>query len=249
MSVPSESNYRKLPKPNKIKMHNHLEFHWHISNKKALYYNLKKYYEAVDDNPFDYIPLTFHIQQEGDKEWQNFERTFRSRLEECGKKSLEKKRKKEKNLWIVKPGENSNQGCGIQVFDSLEEIREMMRYRETTKARSLIIQKYLMPFLYNKRKFDIRCYMLVTSVNSITKAYWYEEGYIRTSCKEFTTKNLKNRMVHLTNDAVQKKSEDYGKYENGNKVSFQDFQKYLDSTHPDKNYSFGDIQAGMIVTV
>ncbi len=36
-------------------------------------------------------------------------------------------------------------------------------------------------------------------------------------------------MIHLTNDAVQKKSEDYGKYENGNKISFGDFQKYLDN--------------------
>ena len=59
------------------------------------------------------------------------------------------------------------------------------------------------------------------------KAYWYEEGYIRTSSKQFNIKNLKNRFIHLTNDAVQKKSEDYGKYENGNKVSFTDFQKYL----------------------
>ena len=25
-------------------------------------------------------------------------------------------------------------------------------------------------------------------------------------------------MIHLTNDAVQKKGDDYGKYENGNKV-------------------------------
>lgn len=30
------------------------------------------------------------------------------------------KKKKEKNLWIVKPGENSNQGNGIQVFDNCE---------------------------------------------------------------------------------------------------------------------------------
>ena len=40
-----------------------------------------------------------------------------------------------------------------------------------------------MPFLYYKRKFDIRCYVVVTSVNDIIKGYWYEEGYIRTSSK------------------------------------------------------------------
>jgi len=44
-------------------------------------------------------------------------------------------------------------------------------------------------------------------------------------------KNLANRMVHLTNDAVQKKSEDYGKYEPGNKLSFSDFQRYLDTSY------------------
>lgn len=35
-------------------------------------------------------------------------------------------------------------------------------------------------------------------------------------------------MIHLTNDAVQKKSDDYGKYEKGNKISFDEFSKYLD---------------------
>lgn len=29
------------------------------------------------------------------------------------------------------------------------------------------------PLLFNKRKFDIRCYMLMTSVNKKFKAYWY----------------------------------------------------------------------------
>ena len=32
-------------------------------------------------------------------------------------------------------------------------------------------------------------------------------------------------MIHLTNDAVQKKSESYGKYENGNKVFCFFFKK------------------------
>lgn len=44
-------------------------------------------------------------------------------------------------------------------------------------------------------------------------------------------KNLANKMIHLTNDAVQKKCEDYGKYEPGNKLSYADFQRYLDSTY------------------
>lgn len=47
---------------------NHLEGHIHLSNKKALYYNMKTYYESLDQNPFDYIPLTFHIKDGVDSE-------------------------------------------------------------------------------------------------------------------------------------------------------------------------------------
>jgi hypothetical protein len=33
----------------------------------------------------------------------------------------------------------------------------------------------------------------------------------------------------LTNDAVQKKNDNYGKFESANKVSFADFEKYIDN--------------------
>lgn len=65
--------------------------------------------------------------------------------------------------------------------------------------------------------------MLMSSINGNVKGYFYEEGYLRTSCKEFSLSNLHNRLVHLTNDAVQKKCEDYGKLEPGNKLSYNEF--------------------------
>ena len=45
-------------------------------------------------------------------------------------------------------------------------------------------------------------------------------------------------MIHLTNDAVQKKAEDYGKYEAGNKLSYNDLQNYLDKNYADLNICF-----------
>lgn len=45
-------------------------------------------------------------------------------------------------------------------------------------------------------------------------------------------------MIHLTNDAVQKKDEEYGKYENSNKVSYEDFQKYIDTACPANKIDF-----------
>ncbi len=94
-----------------------------------------------------------------------------------------------------------------------------------------------MPYLYQKRKFDIRCYILLTSFNGHNKGYWYQDGYIRTCSKEFNMKNLTNKYIHLTNDSVQKKGEDYGKYEPGNKLSYSDFQRYLDTMESNK-YKF-----------
>ena len=95
--------------------------------------------------------------------------------------------------------------------------------------KSFIIQKYMeKPLLYNKRKFDIRSFVLVNVNNNIMKAYWYQEFYIRTSSVNYVLENLDNRMIHLTNDSVQKKGEEYGRFEDGNKVSMQDFQKFID---------------------
>ena len=62
--------------------------------------------------------------------------------------------------------------------------------------------------------------MMMTSVNGILKGYWYEEGYIRTSSCQFNVNNLANKMIHLTNDAIQKNGDGYGKFENGNKVYY-----------------------------
>lgn len=45
-------------------------------------------------------------------------------------------------------------------------------------------------------------------------------------------------MIHLTNDAVQKKAEDYGKFEAGNKLSYVDFQNYIDKNFSDLNVCF-----------
>ena len=45
--------------------------------------------------------------------------------------------------------------------------------------------------------------------------------------------------THLTNDAIQQNSADYGKYEKGNKISYEEFQKYLVKNYS-KDFSFYD---------
>ena len=43
----------------------------------------------------------------------------------------------------------------------------------------------------------------------------YKEGYIRTSSHEYKLDNCENQYVHLTNNAVQKHGNGYGKFEDG----------------------------------
>jgi len=64
---------------------------------------------------------------------------------------------------------------------------------------------------------------MLTSINGILKGYMYRDCYFRTSSKIFDLNNLQNKYIHLTNDAVQVISEDYGKFENANKLSINDF--------------------------
>ncbi|CAD8118984.1 unnamed protein product [Paramecium sonneborni] len=229
------------------KMHNHMQDNWHLGNKKALFYNMRNYFKIIKEDYTKYIPITFHIQKGmTDPEYFKFFDYYNKRQEEI--KELERKqqleyrrdkRLKPISLWIVKPGECTNRGNGITVCQDLLEINKILNEEQPDgRQRTYIVQQYIEnPFLYNKRKFDIRCYMLLTSQNGIFKGYWYQEGYIRTSSKEFTTKCL-NKYIHLTNDAVQSKDEDYGKFEFGNKISFLEYQRYLDTYHPQQKFNF-----------
>ena len=49
----------------------------------------------------------------------------------------------------------------------------------------------------------------------------FRECYVRTSCEDFDLEqdNLDKVYVHLTNNAIQKTSDNYGKFEDGNQIS------------------------------
>ena len=64
---------------------------------------------------------------------------------------------------------------------------------------------------------------MLTLTNNKLKGYTYDNGYLRTSSRNFVNDDLSNKLIHLTNDAVQKKSEEYGRFESGNKLTFSDY--------------------------
>ena len=74
--------------------------------------------------------------------------------------------------------------------------------------------------------------MIMSRLHGRLRAYWFSEGYIRTSSYEYNIEEVCDEMIHLTNDAIQKGDPNYGKYEEGNKISYAEFQRYIDSTYP-----------------
>lgn len=96
------------------------------------------------------------------------------------------------------------------------------------KEHAFIIQKYIeRPLLIHNRKFDIRVWCLVTQNLDL---FVFKEGYLRLSSETYNINDIDNAFIHLTNNAVQQYSKNYGQFESGNQMSYADFQSYLDKS-------------------
>mgnify|MGYP002626449802 CR=1 FL=1 len=91
-------------------------------------------------------------------------------------------------------------------------------------SNELIIQKYLdNPLLYRKRKFDIRCFVLVDWNLNV---FFCREGHLKASSFMYDVNNI-NKFIHITNHSFQKKSNKFEQFETGNEISYSEFKKYL----------------------
>ena len=68
--------------------------------------------------------------------------------------------------------------------------------------------------------------LLIFNIKKPLNPLLNREGYLRLSSELFTLSedNIDNKFVHLTNNAIQKYSDNYGQIENGNQLSFPDFE-------------------------
>lgn len=136
--------------------------------------------------------------------------------------------KNSQEFWIIKPVASS-QGRGIFITNKFNEI--------PFNKGSYIASKYIdNPFLLNKKKFDLRIYVLITSIDPL-RIYIYKEGLVRFASEDYdgTSINIKNKFKHLTNYAVNKDNEsfksncDLSKENEGNKWSLDGLKKELES--------------------
>jgi hypothetical protein len=102
------------------------------------------------------------------------------------------------SLWIVKPVASS---CGRGI-----RVRNTATVLALPAKKKVLVQRYLAsPYLIDKKKFDLRIYVLVTGVDPL-RVYIHEEGLTRISTSNYSLKNIKNRFAHLTNYSINKNS-------------------------------------------
>lgn len=109
-----------------------------------MFLNIRLFYEAMNKDVFNAVPMTFHI-KEGldDAEFLRFKAFYMKEEEEVKKQRTAKGQAKDgevmneeasqllqastkRNIWIVKPGENTNRGQGITVLKDFEEIKAII---------------------------------------------------------------------------------------------------------------------------
>eukprot|EP00929_Paragymnodinium_shiwhaense_P057357 TRINITY_DN28705_c0_g2_i1.p1 TRINITY_DN28705_c0_g2~~TRINITY_DN28705_c0_g2_i1.p1 ORF type:complete len:637 (+),score=115.52 TRINITY_DN28705_c0_g2_i1:68-1912(+) len=104
---------------------------------------------------------------------------------------------KDRNIWIGKHP-RSSKGRGIHCFDDLKDILSYL----TLWFDRAVLQKYLeRPLLLRGRKFDLRQWVLVTSVQPL-QAYIFSEPYLRMCGREYDDADLGDVSRHLSNWAV-----------------------------------------------
>lgn len=82
---------------------------------------------------------------------------------------------------------------------------------------------------WSKTVFLLTCRSWVL-VDHLYNIYLYREGVLRTASEPYHADNFQDKTSHLTNHCIQKEySKNYGKYEEGNEMFFEEFNQYLTS--------------------
>lgn len=124
------------------------------------------------------------------------------------------------NLFIMKPPASAR-GNGVQVINNISQIPESaLKLPQQSqddgsivmKKSTMIVQQYISNpcLLENGQKFDLRIYVLVTSVDPL-KIYVYDEGLVRFASSKYTNQEdgVIDQYMHLTNYFINKNNRDY----------------------------------------
>jgi len=135
-------------------------------------------------------------------------------------------------------------GNGVMVINKWSQIPRSAKHLDRSNAKAVVIaQDYISNpcLLFNKTKFDLRVYALITSFYPL-RVYIFNNGLVRFASEPFTSdaKSLDNMFVHITNYCINKKSQSYQvnndvNLKRGHKWALQTLFKYLNEAYPNLN--------------
>jgi len=176
-----EKMFPLFKKLNKFQRYNHFPSTWQLCRKDYLYTNYVKMQKRFPEE-YKFMPETFELPRERE--------IVEEKLKEYNVFDRE-------NLYIIKPVASSR-GRGVRVLTDV-----------TTLPQKGMVQKYIYnPHLINKKKYDIRLYLLVTGFLPL-KVYLFENGIVRFCSEDFDIdpEKLNNNYIHVTNFSVNKTME------------------------------------------
>lgn len=176
--LPREKMYLLLRKLNKFQRYNHFPIAWQLGRKDYFLTNYEKMKKKYP-NEYNFMQDTYILSK--DKE------IVDEKLKEYNIFDRE-------NIYIIKPVASSR-GRGVRILTDI-----------TTLPQKGMVQKYIYnPHIINKKKYDIRIYVLVTGFNPL-KIYLYDNGIIRFCSEDYDidADKLNNNYIHITNFSVNK---------------------------------------------
>ena len=141
------------------------------------------------------------------------------------------------NLWLIKPI-NLNRGRCIQIHNNLKDIIAALNEIKRTKCfvnehndkaiecEYVLVQKCIEDIqLYDKKKYDIRVWILLTTSKQ-NSVRIFKEGHLKVCSVNYDVQSTQP-FVHLTNYSVQKYHHEFGKVAEGNEIAFWKYQEEL----------------------
>ncbi|XP_063380365.1 tubulin monoglutamylase TTLL4-like isoform X1 [Cydia fagiglandana] len=186
---------------------NHFPGTFQIGRKDRLWRNLQKLVAKFGDKEFGIMPKTYvlpHDLKLLKYDWEKYAAN--------------------NERWIIKPPASAR-GTGIKVVS---------RWTQIPKKRPVVVQRYVSkPYLINGNKFDMRLYVLVTSVHPL-RIYLFKDGLARFASVKYNDEltSLNDRYMHLTNYSINRLSKNYTPNEDfaaceGHKWTLQSLFQYL----------------------
>ncbi|KRX09578.1 hypothetical protein PPERSA_09408 [Pseudocohnilembus persalinus] len=150
---------------------------------------------------------------------------------------LEFMKKIKRGFWITKNPEGA-QGLGIQVFKNLRELKKSIRKLKSQNIKQQrgsiqqysFVQEYLAnPLLLNKKKMDLRGFVLIASMDPFVVLY--QDGFVRTCIEDYDVNfndfDQQAAFKHLTNKSFQKKHPKFSQLKEQILINADDFKNRL----------------------